>query len=427
MKLPSLILASAGNGHQVLYKSKAFESLNPKDFDAMCKRMDSVQFDSEESYFVTQSLGKMVIGRAKHITSEEYGDIKLKITHCYFMNMHSFVDVVKGYRNHNAVIASFREHLRQDYGKEVEEVSFIKDSSVSQKLSHADLADIIISLGMVDKTKKFMFAEVDPSDAIRVMFEFFPANFICDLSVVTDGETATNDFNILFGNMNVLSDNKVISIHTAAKGISSLTAEVDEFVSSAYRKQIVEIMEHVSKIENGYLAELVSVTRVVAKLESTGVLSASNIIKLMDKASSIEDKMSIFGILIDIKSSIEDSRIVDVEMIEKYWAFVLFKAIATGDKKNAALVHNVCTCLRGVDRERYLGYVREAIAMRYTELDDENLALLVLLAHEKKKEKTKLLNNRFDVRMARSFIKNKLNIPNRVDNVEKIMVQMVLS
>ena len=83
MRLPSLILASAGNGHQVLYKSKAFDSLNPKDFDAMCKRMDSVQFDATESFFVTQSLGKMVIGRAKYITSEEYGDIKLKITHCY--------------------------------------------------------------------------------------------------------------------------------------------------------------------------------------------------------------------------------------------------------------------------------------------------------------------------------------------------------
>jgi hypothetical protein len=147
----------------------------------------------------------------------------------------------------------------------------------------------------------------------------------------------------------------------------------------------------------------------------------------MDKASSIEDKMSIFGLLIDIKSSIEDSRIIDVEMIEKYWAFVLFKAISTGDKKNAALVHNVCTCLKGVDRERYLGFVREAIAMRYTELDDENLALMVLLEHEKKKEKTKLLNNRFDVRKARSFIKNKISIPKREENVEKIMVQMVLS
>ncbi|MBE5959419.1 MAG: hypothetical protein E7254_11235 [Lachnospiraceae bacterium] len=427
MRLPSLIIASAGNGYQVLYKSKAFESLNPKDFDAMCKRMDSVSFDAKQAYFVTQSLGKMVIGRAKHIESPEYGDMKLKVTHCYFMNMHSFVDVVKGFRNQNAVIGTFRDNLSQEYGKEVEDVAFVKEPSAAEKLSQADLVDVIISLGMVDKDKKFMFSGVDPEDAIKVLFEFFPANYICDLSILTQGETETNDTNILFGDMNILSDNKVISIHTAANGISSLTAEITEFVISSFRKEIVEIMEHVSKIENGYLAELVSVTRVITKLESTGVLSASNIIKLMDKASTMEDKMSIFGILVDIKSSIPDSRIIDVEMIEKYWAFVLFKAVSTGDKKNAALVHNVCTCLKGVDRSRYLGFVREAIALKYTELDDENLALLVLLAHEKERENTKLLNNRFDVRKARSFIKNKISIANREENVEKIMVQMVLS
>lgn len=427
MRLPVLIIASAGNGYQILYKSKAFDSLNPRDLEAVCERMDGYKFDGTSSYFVTQSLGKMVIGKSTLISKPEYGDRKIKVTHCYFMNMSSFIDIVRGYRRQGAVIASFKEHIRQDYDESVENVAFVRKPFAENTMNINDIVDAIISVGMVDANKKYMFSDINPNDAMKVMFGYFPSTFISDLSVLTNGEAETNDMNILFGGINVISDNRIISVHTAARGISNISDEITSFAMSRYNSYIVDIMEHVDRLEMGYLAELVSVTRIITAFEKSGVISASHVIKLMDKASTIEGKMSIYGIIIEIKNSIKDGEVTGIETLEKYWAFVLFTSVASGDKKNAALVHNVCSNQKGIDRERYLGFIKEAVLMKYNEIDNENLALLVLLSHEKMPDKTRLINNRYDVRMARSFVINRLNLGSRRPEVEKIMMEMEMA
>lgn len=426
MRLPALIIASAGNGYQTLYKSRAFDSLNPRDLDAVCRRMDGYRFDGRYSYFVTQSLGKMVIGKSTLISKPEYGERKIKVTHCYFMNMGSFIDIVRGYRRQGAVIATFREHIRQDYDEYVEDVSFVRRPFAENSMNGNDIVDTIISLGMTDENKKFMFSDIHPEDAMKVLFGYFPSTFVSDLSVLTHGEPESNDMNVLFGRMNVISDNRIISVHTASKGISNISDEIASLVMSEYKNQIVEIMEHVDKLEMGYLAELVSVTRIIAAFEQSGVISASNIIKLMDKASTIEGKMSIYGLVIDMKNKMQEASITNTEILEKYWAFVLFTSLVNGDKKNSALVHNVCANQKGFDRERYLDFIKEAISMKYEEIDNENLALLILLAHEKQLDKTRLINNRYDARAAKVFISH-LDLGQRKGIIEDILLDMALA
>lgn len=427
MRLPVLIIASAGNGYQTLYKSKAFDSLNPRDLDAVCRRMDGYRFDGNASYFITQSLGKMVIGKSTLISKPEYGDRKIKVTHCYFMNMSSFIDIARGYRRQGAAIATFKEHVRQDYDASVENVAFVRKPFAENTMNVNDIVDAIISIGMVDANKKYMFSDINPKDAMKVMFGYFPSTFISELSVLTNGEAETNDMNILFGGINVISDNRIISVHTAARGISNISDEITSFVMSRYNSFIVDIMEHVDRLEMGYLAELVSVTRIITAFEKSGVISASHVIKLMDKASTIEGKMSIYGIIIEIKNSIKDGAVTGIETLEKYWAFVLFTSVTAGDKKNAALVHNVCSNQKGIDRSRYLNFIKEAILMKYNEIDNENLALLVLLSHEKMPDKTRLINNRYDIRMAKSFLSGRLNLGARRQDVEEILMEMEMA
>lgn len=427
MRLPALIIASAGNGYQTLYKSTAFDSLNPRDLDAVCRRMDGFKFDGRYSYFITQSLGKMVIGKSTLISKPEYGERKIKVTHCYFLNMGAFIDVVRGYRRQGAVISTFKEHIRQDYDESVEEVSFVRRPFAENTMNGNDIVDAIISLGMVDSSKKFMFSDINPEDAMKVLFGYFPSTFISDLSLLTNGESESNDMNVLFGRMNVISDNRLISVHTASKGISNITDEIASFVMSGYKDQIVEIMGHVDKLDMGYLAELVSVTRIVVGFEQSGVISASQIIKLMDKATTIEGKMSIYGLVIDMKNKLQDGTITSVETLERYWAFVFYTSLVNGDKKNSALVHNVCANQKKFDRERYLYFIKEAITMRCDEIDNENLALLVLLSHEKTMEKTKLINNRYDIRAAKAFLANHLELGQRKSVVENILMEMVLA
>lgn len=424
MRLPALIIASAGNGYQILYKSEAFNSLNPMDLDAVCKRMDNYRFEGESSYIITQSLGKMVIGKSTQISKPEFGERKIKVTHCYFMNMGSFIDIVRGYRRQGAVIATFKQQIRQDYDESVENVTFVRRPFAENTMTANDIVDTVISLGMVDKNKKFMFSDVNPSDAMKVLFGYFPSTFVSDLSLLTNGESGTNDMNVLFGGINVVSDNRIISVHTAAKGISNISEEINYFVMSGLKNYIVEMMEHVDRLEAGYLAELVSVTRMIVAFENSGVISASHIIKLMDKASTIEGKMSIYGIIIEIRNGMKDASITNSETLEKYWAFVLYTSITNGDKKNAALVHNVCANQKGIDRDRYLGFIKEAIVIKYNETGDEDLALITLLAHEKALDKTRLINNRYDIRLAKAFMGNRLNLGPRKERVEQILMEM---
>lgn len=427
MRLPALIFASAGNGYQILYRSEAFKSLNPVDFDAVCKRMDNYRFEGDSSYFVTQSLGKVVIGKSTQISKPEFGERKIKVTHCYFMNMGSFVDIVRGYRRQGAVIATFKQHLRQDYDASVENVTFVRRPFAENSMAARDIIDAVISLGMVDKNKKFMFSDIQSSDAMKILFGYFPSTFISDLSLLTKGESGANDMNVLFGGINIISDNRIISVHTAARGISNISEEISSFVMSGLKNSIVEIMEHVDRLDMGYLAELVSVTRMITAFENSGVISASHVIKLMDKASTIEGKMSIYGIIIEMRNAKKDAEITSSEMLEKYWAFVLYTSIVNGDKKNAALVHNVCANQKGIDRDRYLGFIKEALVMKCRETEDEELALLVLLSHEKALDKTRLINNRYDIRLARAFIGNRLDIGARKERVERILVEMEIS
>jgi len=424
MRLPSIIIASAGNGYQVLYKSKAFDSLNPADFNAMCERMDGARFDGENAYIVTQSLGKIVLGKSTMVSKPEFGDIKIKVTHCYFMNMTSFIDIVRGYRKQGAVIATFKEQIRQDYDESVETVSFVKKNFPEQSLSSEDIVDSIISFGMTDAYKKFMFTDINSEDALKVLFGFFPATFISELSVLSAGEAVSNDYNVLFGAFNAISDNRIISVHAASKNIASINAEIEYLVMSSFKNYIIDIMEHSDKNENGYLAELVSVIRIVSDFERTSKISATQVIKLMDKASTIEGKMSIYGLVIEMRNNMNEAEIINTEMLEKYWAFVVYTSVVNNDKKNAALVHNVCTNQKGIDRERYYEFIREAIIIKQNETNSEALAILILISFERQMDKTKLINSRYDFRRAHAFIVNKLNIGARGEEVERLMFDM---
>lgn len=427
MRLPALIIASAGNGYQVLFKSRAFDSLNPRDFEAVCNRMDSFKFESKNAYFITQSLGKMVIGKSTQISKPEFGQRKIKVTHCYFMNMSSFIDIVRGFRRQGAVIATFKEHVRQDYDSSVEDVTFIKKNSVQNELSAKDIVDTIISFGMAEGNKKYMFSDIESEVALKVLFEYFPANYISDLSVLTSGEPETNDMNILFGGMNVISDNRIISVHAAARGIANISDELTLFVVSGFKNSIVEIMEHVDSSKAGFLAELVSVTRIISDFEKSGIISAGSIMKLMDKSQSIEGKMAVYGIIVEMQHKLKDSQISNMDTLEKYWAFALYTSIVGGDKKNAALIHNVCTTHKLMDREAYLEYVRQAIILKERETSDEDLALLILISHEKTFDKTKVINNRYDIMMMKAFIGNRLNLGSRRPVIEDIINAMMFS
>ena len=424
MRIPALIIASMGNGYRVLYKSKIFDSLKPTDFDMVCKRMDGFRFEDSEAYFITQSIGRMVIGKSSNIPLED-SEKKVKLVHCYFMNMNEFTDVIRGYRRQGAVIATFKGSFKGGFDESVEEITFKKKSSVQLDMDAADIRDTIISFGLAEGKRKYMFSEVDPDNALRVLLEFFPANFISEISVLTKGESDSNDVNVLFGSYNILSDNKVISIHSASQEIVNISLEINEFIKSEFKNAIVEIMEHVDRYDRGYLTELVSTVKTVSAFERSAIIDSNDIMRLMDKAQTIEGKMAIYGIILEMMNKIKKAQIINTDMLEKYWAFVLYTSVADNDRKNAALVHNICANHRIIDRDNYLRYVKKAIEMKYNEMDDDDLALMIIIAHEKPEDKTRLLNMPYDTRMAKAFMNNRLDLGARLSDIEDIMMDLL--